>query len=441
MLCSKQVDLIGKECLEMHKYTYLYKGEVEIPPLTMVDDVLLVAECGYKSVMANSYMNCQTISKKLQFGAEKCKKLHVGKYQDKYKCPTLCVDNWKETETRNETTGGIEIEDICIGEAVMEEKYEECYLGDIISKDGKNIKNIQARTMKGKGIVQRISNILEGIPFGKMFFEVAKILRNSLLISSLICNSEAWFRISKPELELLKSVDLMLLRKILEAPKSTPKEMIYLELGIVHIREIIRQRRLNFLHYILNQENDSIMFRVFEKQSKNKSKHDWVTTICNDLEEIGLSVTFEEIQKMSRRKWKSMVKVVTEKKALIDLNETKNGHSKVKQIKYEKLEMQAYFLPNRLKVSKEEILFIFKMRCKVVNNIKMNQQNNYEHHECRFCFTENETQEHLYQCKEIWKFMKNEFESIPKYEKIIEGSIREKIQVVRIFRQLMEQIK
>ena len=111
------------------------------------------------------------------------------------------------------------------------------------------------------------------------------------------------------------------------------------------------------------------MFRVFEKQSKNKSKHDWVTTICTDLEEIGLSVTFEEIQKMSRRKWKSMVKVVTENKALINLNETKNGHSKVKQIKHEKLEMQAYLLPNRLKVSKEEIIYIFKMRCKVVNNI------------------------------------------------------------------------
>ena len=45
MMCSKQVDLIGKECLGMHKYTYLYKGEVEIPPLTMVDDVLLVADC------------------------------------------------------------------------------------------------------------------------------------------------------------------------------------------------------------------------------------------------------------------------------------------------------------------------------------------------------------------------------------------------------------
>ena len=60
--------------------------------------------------------------------------------------------------------------------------------------------------MKGKGIVQRILNILEGIPFGKLFFQVAKILRSSLLLSSLLCNSETRFRVSKPELELLESV-------------------------------------------------------------------------------------------------------------------------------------------------------------------------------------------------------------------------------------------
>ena len=32
LLCSKQVDSFGKECLDENKYTYMYKGEVEIPP-------------------------------------------------------------------------------------------------------------------------------------------------------------------------------------------------------------------------------------------------------------------------------------------------------------------------------------------------------------------------------------------------------------------------
>ena len=47
LLCSKQIDTIGQECLEEEKYTYKYKGEVDIPPLAMVDDLITVSECGY----------------------------------------------------------------------------------------------------------------------------------------------------------------------------------------------------------------------------------------------------------------------------------------------------------------------------------------------------------------------------------------------------------
>ena len=65
----------------------MYRGEVEIPPLSMVDDILCVSECGYKTSMLHGFMKMKTDCKKLQFGAAKCKKLHVGK---------LCEDDWKE---------------------------------------------------------------------------------------------------------------------------------------------------------------------------------------------------------------------------------------------------------------------------------------------------------------------------------------------------------
>ena len=113
------------------------------------------------------------------------------------------------------------------------------------------------------------------------------------------------------------------------------------------------------------------------------------------------------------------------------------SHSKVKILEHRNLEMQPYLVPNRLNVTKEEIQFIFKMRCKVVNNVKMNQQNNHENHECRICEIENESQEHIYDCNERWKLMKTEYEKIPKYEKIMNGSLREKIEVSRIFKELM----
>ena len=48
------VDSLGKECLDDDKLLYLYRDKVKIPPLAMVDDVLVVSECGYKSVKNSS---------------------------------------------------------------------------------------------------------------------------------------------------------------------------------------------------------------------------------------------------------------------------------------------------------------------------------------------------------------------------------------------------
>jgi hypothetical protein len=44
MFCSKQVDTFVQECIERGKYKYIYRGEVEIPPLSLVDDLLCISE-------------------------------------------------------------------------------------------------------------------------------------------------------------------------------------------------------------------------------------------------------------------------------------------------------------------------------------------------------------------------------------------------------------
>ena len=443
MLCSKQVDSFGKECLEEQKYTYLYKGEIAIPPLSMVDDVVTISECGYKSVMANSYMQSKTNSKKLQYGISKCKKIHIGKQCEDFKCHSLFVDSWEEREVKNEHDGRSHIEDICIGEEIMEEKHEEKYLGYIISKDGRKLKNIKARINKGKGIARKIHNILEGVPFGQLYFQVAILLRNSLLVSSLICNSEAWFGLTSAELELFETVDVAFIRSILKAPKSTPKEMLFLELGELPLRELIRERRLNFLFYILNQDADSLLFKVFEKQCKDGTRRDWVNTVISDLDLCKLNVTFEDIQSMTKPKWKSIVKTHISEKSLKDLEIMKQRHSKVMELKHPNLTMQEYLLPNKQKISKEETQLIFRMRCKVTN-VKMNMKGLYDNHECEVCLSDEETQKHIYECKEIWKIRGTNFEKIPQYENIQTGNLKEQLEVAKIFQEnldILEKVK
>ena len=94
------------------------------------------------------------------------------------------------------------------------------YLGDILSTDGSNIKNIEARKSKAIGAVKQIISILEGTCFGPYFFEVAVVLRKSLLVNSTLTNSEAWYGLNKVELDILERIDLLLFRRIFEVPLS-----------------------------------------------------------------------------------------------------------------------------------------------------------------------------------------------------------------------------
>ena len=431
IFCSKQVDTFGQECLVDSKCTKMYRGEVEIPPLSMVDDVLCVSECGFKTSMVHGYMKMKTDSKKLQFGAEKCKKLHIGKMKEEFKCQTLKVDNWKEIEIRNEETGISEIEDIVEGEEEMEVKMEEKYLGDVISTDGRNIKNVKARVAKGIGIVSKILSILEGIPFGQFYFEVAVILRDSLLVSSMLSNSEAWYNVTNAELELLETVDVKFLRGIFKAPKATPKEMLYLESGCVPFRELIKKRRISFLHYILNEKPDSMINRFLNTQMKSQKPKDWTTQVQKDMKEWKIEMTFEELKGIKKSKLKRILHKAVEEKTLERLNEIKRKHSKVMGLNHTKLKMQNYLKANKLKISQELAQTVFKMRSRM-EEVKINFRGKYENLECGVCKEVEESQKHIIECREILKMKENDGKT-PDYENLFGENVKKQVEIAKTF--------
>ena len=55
--CSAQMDGIGRESLKPELEPFIYKGEIEIPALGMVDDLLKLSESGYKTIRQNSFIN------------------------------------------------------------------------------------------------------------------------------------------------------------------------------------------------------------------------------------------------------------------------------------------------------------------------------------------------------------------------------------------------
>ena len=67
LLCSNSIDKLGKKCHQRGEHTFLYKKLVRVMPLSMTDDLLGLARCGFESLALNSFINVQIELKKLKF--------------------------------------------------------------------------------------------------------------------------------------------------------------------------------------------------------------------------------------------------------------------------------------------------------------------------------------------------------------------------------------
>ena len=126
--------------------------------------------------MMNSFINAKTALKKLQFGPDKCHVLHIGKdHKDYLKVPHY-VEGWKVSEAEDFHTGVTTVEESYDGEHLMSAEGVEKYLGQIISSDSTNTRNIEFIRNKGIGITNKIVHTLSAVSAGKYHFEMAVIL-------------------------------------------------------------------------------------------------------------------------------------------------------------------------------------------------------------------------------------------------------------------------
>ena len=222
-------------------------------------------------------------------------------------------------------------------------EYADTYLGDIISNDGKNSLNIKSRVSKGLGIVSQIFNVLEQLNFGNHFIEIGLILRESMLINGILTNGEVWYNMTKGDIKELDKVDLLYLQKLLKVPKSTPREAIFLELGIQPIQSILKQRRLNYLYYLIQRNQNSMLYKFFIAQYYNPSPGDWCNQIKEDLKDTEINMSIVQIKSLSKYKFTKLVKEQVTKFTLKVLMEFKAIHSKMNNVEYRNLEIQPYF--------------------------------------------------------------------------------------------------
>ena len=194
-----------------------------------------------------------------------------------------------------------------------------------------------------------------------------------------------------------------------------------------------------FLHYLLNESPDSMVYKFLDVQLKTKKKKDWIYQVLGDIEDLKLNMSLEELKTIKKSKLKSILKKAVEDKTFEDLQKTKETHSKVNKIQHNKLEMQRYLKPNNLKIRKEEAQTIFKLRSRVTD-VKTNYKGKYDTFECDVCKVEEESQEHVLNCKEILKTRKDD-EKTPEYKNVFKGNTSLQLEVAKYFDENMRRRK
>ena len=304
-------------------------------------------------------------------GKSKCHKIHVGKNHDT--CSVLKVH-------------GTEMESV---------KYD-TYLGDIISADGKNTRNIQHRISKGVGKITQILNILNTICLGKYYMETAILLRESIFLNGILTNAEVWYSITKEEIKQFEDLDLTLMRKLLKVPFTTPSEAFYLELGILPIGVIIKARRVNYLHYVLQRQENEMLYTFFMTQWHNETPGDWTQQIKIDLEDLKIPCDFEFIKSKSSCSFKSMVKIKAKEYALNILTARQKKHSKMSNLYYTDMKIQEYFKTEGISTAQVQTLFKWRVRMAPMGE---NFRGNEMFKMCPLCQAHLDNQSLAFQCE------------------------------------------
>ena len=100
-------------------------------------------------------------------------------------------------------TGKRILKDTIDEEYKIEDSEEERYLGDFITKDGKNSKNVSARRARGIGIVDKIFTYLNDVFLGPYFSQAALLFRSSFLINNILSNSESLYNLTECDIQQL----------------------------------------------------------------------------------------------------------------------------------------------------------------------------------------------------------------------------------------------
>ena len=118
------------------------------------------------------------------------------------------------------------------------------------------------------------------------------------------------------EIRQIARIEENFLRKVFNTTKGCPIVQLYLEMGHTPARVDIQKIRLLYLQYILQQSDNSSLSKFFKLQIEFPTRGDWASRVIQDLKELGIKESFEEIKLMTKNNFSKIMKCKLRIKAL-----------------------------------------------------------------------------------------------------------------------------
>ena len=185
---------------------------------------------------------------------------------------------------------------------------------------------------------------------------------------------------------------------------------------------------LNVLQYILKQPNDSLLLRIFEVQPSHPTKGDWASNVKELLQAYSIDLSMTQIKNTRQSIFKALVKRQTEKVALKTLLEKQQKGQKGRFLKYERLELADYLLPE-CEAGVEDKREIFNIRTEM-DDFPCNFGNKTY---CDMGCKEILNSEHLLTCSAL-----NEENNEYEFMNILQGTMKQKVMVLKKIQQNKE---
>ena len=152
----------------------------------------------------------------------------------------------------------------------------------------------------------------------------------------------------------------------------------------------------------------------------NEEKGDWTEQVKKDLEDLEIEGDFKYFENANKEKFKNLIKEKCKMFAFRKYETDKEKHKKIKNLNYEDLKIQRYFLERN--ITTEQKRMIFRTRTHM-ERYKYNYKNQYKDLSCIVCDEHTDSQEESFKmCKGI-PTQDDETDDNTRYEDLFEENI------------------